>query len=582
MTEVRGEIRDGMRIEFDVPIEADDGLVLRADVYRPAAEGTYPVILSYGPYAKGMSFPDSRPYAWKHLVESYPEVTQGSSSRYQAWEVVDPEKWVLDRYAVVRVDSRGTGCSPGYVDPWSPRETRDLYDCIEWAGRQSWSNGKVGLNGISYYAINAWQVAALHPPHLAAICAWEGAADHYRDVCYHGGIFCEFLTNWFARGVIPMQHGYGERGQRSKLTGELVTGPATLPDETLVKSRNDIITSALAHPFDDDYHRARSAELERISVPFLSAGNWGGHGLHLRGNTEAFMRASSTQKWLEFHGDTHWTHFYTEYGVDLQKLFFGHFLKGERNGWDKQPRVQLQVRHPGEKFALRGENEWPLARTEWTKFYLEPVNGGLNREAPVQAAVLPYDSTGDGLTFSTPPLSEPLEITGPLCARLCVSSSTADADVFVIVRVFAPDGEEVVFQGAQDPHTPVAFGWLRASRRKLDPARTLQYRPYHTHDESQPLIPGQPVPLDIEIWPTSIAIPAGYTLVLTVRGKDYEYPGGPAKLPGVPFPLSGVGPFVHADSRNRPRSVFHAQNALHFDAERASWLMLPIIPQQKR
>ncbi len=578
MTEWRSEVRDLMRIEFDVPIEADDGLVLRADVYRPVGEGSYPVIMSYGPYAKGMSFPDSRPYAWKHLVESYPEVTRGSSSRYQAWEVVDPERWVPDGYAVVRVDARGTGRSPGIVDPWSPRETRDLYDCIGWAGRQPWSSGKVGLNGISYYAINAWQVAALNPPHLAAICAWEGAADHYRDVCYHGGIFSEFLTNWHARGVIPMQHGYGERGQRSQLTGELVTGPETLADETLAKNRNDVVASALAHPFDDEYHRERSAELERIRVPFLSAGNWGGHGLHLRGNTEAFMRASSPQKWLEFHGDTHWTHFYTDYGVDLQKRFFGHFLKGEHTGWDKQPRVQLQVRHPGETFVIRGESEWPLARTRWTRFYLDPATRGLTQHAPAQSAVLRYDSMGDGLTFSTPPLTEPLEITGPLCARLYVSSSTADADVFLILRVFAPNGAEVVFQGAQDPHTPVAFGWLRASRRKLDAARSLPYRPYHTHDENQPLRPGEPVALDIEIWPTSIVVPQGYRLALSVRGKDYEYPGGPANLPGVPFPLSGVGPFLHADPRNRPPSVFSGENALHFEAERMPWLLLPLVP----
>jgi predicted acyl esterase len=357
-----------------------------------------------------------------------------------------------------------------------------------------------------------------------------------------------------------------------------VTGPETLPEETLVKNRNDIITSALAHPFDDDYHRARSVELERIKVPFLSAGNWGGHGLHLRGNTEAFTRASSTQKWLEFHGDTHWTHFYTDYGVELQKRFFGYFLKAERNGWDRQPRVQLQVRHPGERFVVRHEKEWPLARTQWTKFYLDPTSKGLTRE-PAQATVmLRYDSTGDGLTFSTSPLTEPLEITGPLCARLYVSSMSADADVFVLVRVFAPDGEEVVFQGAQDPHTPVAFGWLRASHRKLDEARSLAYRPYHTHDEHQALVPGVPVVLDIEIWPTSIAIPIGYRLALTVRGKDYEYPGGAANVPGVPFPLSGVGPFLHADARNRPASVFMTENALHFDPERLPWLLLPVIP----
>src|SRR5690242_4355691 len=319
MSSPQCQVRDGMRIDFDFAIEADDGLILRADVYRPAGEGACPVILSYGPYAKGMSFPDSRPYAWKHLAERYPEVTQGSSSRYQAWEVVDPEKWVPEGYAVVRVDARGTGRSPGFVDPWSPRETRDLYDCIEWAGTQNWSNGKVGLSGISYYAINAWQVAALQPPHLAAICAWEGAADHYREATYHGGIFSEFLSNWYPRAVVPMQHGVGERGPRSKFSGELVTGPETLSDDELKRNRRDIVASALEHPFDDDYHRARSPDLNRIDVPFLSAANWGGQGIHPRGNFEAFMRAPSRQKWLEAHGDTHWTHFYTDYGVSLQK-----------------------------------------------------------------------------------------------------------------------------------------------------------------------------------------------------------------------------------------------------------------------
>ena len=578
MIAAQSEVRDGMRLEFDIAIEADDGAILRADVFRPLTGGTCPVILSYGPYAKGMSFPDSRPYAWKHLVDRYPEVTNGSSNQYQNWEVVDPEKWVSDGYAVVRVDARGTGRSSGYIDPWSPRETKDLYDCIEWAGRQPWSSGKVGLNGISYYAINAWQVAALQPPHLTAICAWEGATDHYRDVCYHGGIFSEFLTNWFPRGVIPMQHGAGERGPRSKVTGELVTGPETLPDDELARNRNDIVASALAHPFDDAYHRARSAELERIVVPFLSAANWGGQGLHLRGNVEAFTRAASNHKWLEVHGDAHWTHFYTDYGIGLQKRFFAYFLKGEQNSWDRQPRVQLQLRHPGETFILRHENEWPIARTQWTKLYLDPVTRGLERKANTSSVVLDYDAAGAGLTFSTTPLSQAVEITGPVSAKLFVSSATADADLFLILHVFAPDGEEVVFQGAQDPHTPVAQGWLRASRRKLDSVRTLTYRPYHAHDEDRPLTPGKPVELDIELWPTCIVVPPDYRIALTVRGKDYEYGRGPTIVPGVPFPQTGVGPFLHTNPASRPAEIFNATNLLHFGADFEPWVLLPIIP----
>src|SRR6478736_1895852 len=395
MSEARSEIRDGMQIEWDAAIPMDDGTVLRADVFRPAGKGEFPVILNYGPYAKGHAFQDSRKFAWERMIKQKPEVAIGTSSKYQNWEVVDPEKWVPDGYAIVRVDARGTGRSPGYVDPWSPRETRDLYDCIEWAASQEWCTGKVGLNGISYFAMNAWQVAALSPPHLAAVCAWEGATDHYRETCYHGGIYSEFISNWYPRAIIPVQHGVGERGPHSRVTGAPVAGPETLTPEQLEKNQRDIIATALAHPLDEEYHRERTPDLENINVPFLSAANWGGQGLHTRGNFEAFMRAPSKQKWLEAHGDTHWLEFYTEYGVRLQKRFFGHFLKGEDTGWSKQPRVQLLVRHPEEKFVERHEHEWPLARTQWNKFYLAPQQRGLVREPAAIAARIDYEATSE-------------------------------------------------------------------------------------------------------------------------------------------------------------------------------------------
>jgi putative CocE/NonD family hydrolase len=123
-------------------------------------------------------------------------IAAGSSNRYQNWETADPEKWVPDGYVCVRVDSRGAGRSPGYLDIFSAQETRDYYECIEWAGTQPWSNGKVGLLGISYYAISQWLVAALQPPHLAAICPWEGASDYYREFTHHGGILDTFVSVW--------------------------------------------------------------------------------------------------------------------------------------------------------------------------------------------------------------------------------------------------------------------------------------------------------------------------------------------------------------------------------------------------
>jgi uncharacterized protein len=568
-----------MHIDWDTPITMEDGLVLRADVFRPAGEGKYPVILSYGPYAKGLSFQEGYKGNWARLIKAAPEVLRGSSNKYQNWELVDPEKWVPDGYACMRIDSRGAGRSPGHLDVWSPRETQDLYQCIEWAGTQRWSSGKVGINGISYYAMNQWQVAALKPPHLAALCIWEGASDYYRELCRHGGILCDFLSSWYPRQVASVQHGVGSRGAKSAVTSELVAGPPTLSAAELEKNRADVPGEARQRRLLDDYYAARTAEFEKIEAPLLSAANWGGMGLHPRGNFEGFLRAGSKQKWLEVHGDTHFTHFYSSYGETLQKRFFGHFLKGEDTGWDRQPRVSLNVRHPGERFVLRAEREWPLARTQWTKYFLNPQGLALETDAPAGAAALSYDTMGDGITFRTPPLTRDIEITGPVAAKLWVSSETTDADLFLVLRVFDPAGNEVVFVGSNDPRVPVGLGWLRASHRKLDPRRSLPYRPWHPHDEQWPLTPGEPVELDVEIWPSSIVVPSGYHIALTVRGRDYEYDGTDAGLANAPYPMKGVGPFTHADPDDRPADIFACRNTLHFGADKAPYLLLPVIPQ---
>jgi predicted acyl esterase len=150
--------------------------------------------------------------------------------------------------------------------------------------------------------------------------------------------------------------------------------------------------------------------------------------------------------------------------------------------------------------------------------------------------------------------------------------------VFAVLRVFAPDGTEVVFQGALDPHTPISLGWLRASHRKLDAKRSLPYRPFHTHDEDQPLTPGQPVELDVEIWPTCIVIPKGYRLALTLRGRDYEWDGPAATLSNMKHPMKGCGPFVHDDPADRPPEVFGGKVTLHFGAARVARVLLPVIP----
>jgi uncharacterized protein len=576
---VASEIRDGMRIDWDVPIAMDDGIVLRADVFRPVDGRPCPVLLSHGPYAKGLSFQEGFPTAWERMVAAFPEIEQGSSGRYQNWEVADPERWVPDGYACVRVDSRGAGRSPGYLRVFSSRETRDFFSCIEWAGVQPWSNGKVGLNGISYYAMNQWHVAALQPPHLAAMCVWEGAADFYRDASHHGGIPTTFWANWYDMQVTRVQHGRGKEGPRHPVTGELACGPETLDADELARHREDLGSAIADHPFDDDWHAERSASWDRIVVPLLSAGNWGGQGLHLRGNIEGFARAGSSEKWLEMHGLEHWTHFYTDYGLALQKRFFGRFLKGEDTGWSDQPPVLLQVRHPDGRFIERAEREWPLARTRWTRLHLDVTGSTLMEQPPPEDGAASYDPAAGGLTFVTSPFQHDTEVTGPLAARLFLSSAKTDADVFVIVRLFDPEGEEIVFQGALDPHTPIAQGWLRASHRELDPTLSTPERPYHRHDGARPLVPNAVHELDIEILPTSVIVPAGYRLGLTVQGHDYEYDGASeARLSNISQAMRGCGPFVHDDVRSRPPELYGGRCTVYTGPSHPSTVMFPIVP----
>jgi predicted acyl esterase len=563
-----------MLIERDVPIPMDDGFVLRADVFRPAGTGPFPVIMSLGPYGKGLPF-QSAWFAsrWERLLADHPDITDGSSCTHMNWETVDPERWIPHGYAVVRVDSRGAGRSPGLLDLLSPREVRDYSLAIEWAGGLTWSNGRVGLCGISYYAINQWLVAALRPRHLAAILPWEGASDHYRDMSHHGGITSNgFFERWYPRQVLPVQHGLGTAGPASPwVSDRLATGPETLPDARLQELRTDYLGDIRSHGLDDDWHSQRSADLGRIEVPLLSAANWGGLGLHSRGNFEGFARAGSAAKWLEVHTGRHEELFYTGHGVDLQRRFFDRFLKGADNGWDDEPPVMLTIRHADGTVRRRGETAWPLARTAWTRWYLDANASELVPSGPPQAAAsAAFDGHGDGTTFTSAPLGTPLEITGPMVADLQVSTEADDTDLFLTLRAFGPDGHEVTFRGANDPGAPLSQGWLRLSHRAIDPARSLPWRPWHPHSSTEPARPGRAYHAAVELWPTCVVLPAGYRLALSVGGRDFARPQDADGF-------YGSGPFTHDDPADRPPSRIAAVSRVHTGGRAASSLLLPIV-----
>jgi uncharacterized protein len=568
-----------MRIERDLPVPMDDGLVLRADVYRPDTTAPVPVIMTHGPYGKGVRWQEHYKLMWDWLAAEHPDLLPGSERRYLTWETVDPEIWVPWGYAVVRVDSRGAGRSPGYLDIFSPRETRDFYHAIEWAGTRPWSNGKVGLNGISYYAINQWHVATLQPPHLTAMVAWEGAADMYREWYRHGGILSnKFMEAWFPRQVLAVQHG-NPKAPRDHWLNEPSTGPAELSERELAANYCDTLANARAREMDDAWYRDRSPDWSKVITPFLSAASWAGFGLHPRGNFEAFTQAAAKQKWLDGHPGRHEEWFYLKYGMELQKRFFDHFLKNADNAWHKEPRVWLNLRRPFSKeFELRKENEWPLAGTKWTKLFLDAKSGALDWRAPAAEGSATFAAMSDGVRWLSPPLEQEAEFTGPMALKLYLSSSTIDADLFVTVMAFAPDGREVSFQGTVDPNTPLAQGWLRASHRKLDSRKSLPYRPYHAHDDKWPLRPGEVYEVDVEIWPMCIVLPAGYRIAVNIGGKDFERPGGDAN---PAFRSRGSGPWLHDDPHDRPADIFGGQTTLHTGPGREAYLLLPVIPPRR-
>lgn len=523
-----------MIVEKDVDIPMRDGSRLKCDLFRPADGGRFPAIMTFGPYPKD-----------EHM--DYGDKAE-ESGPYMHWESANPEWWVPRGYSQIRVDMRGSGKSPGYCDIVSRAESQDYYDAIEWAGHQRWSNGNVSLMGISYFAMNQWLVAGLQPPSLKAMIPWEGWGDLYRDCAYHGGIFADkFFRYWFWERVVKRSMGEDTRDWEKRFAPFFAN-----------LEKNELFNS---------YYDGRCAHWDKVVVPFLSAGNWGGAGLHLRGNTEAFVRGASKHKRLRMHTGTHIAPFYKMEGRLDQMRFFDYWLKGMENGLPNDPPVKLAVRVSGEEEDWRYENEWPLVRTAWTRYYLSADGGGLlvpagsSKTGSVSyAAEGPRDEKFRGASFLTEPMKENTEITGPINLIMWVSSSVDDMDIFATVRNIAPDGTEVFYPEGRALPFPVTKGWLRISHRKLDAKLSTPYRPFLTHDEIRKVKPGEVVRVEVEVLPTCTVFKKGHRIRLDIQPWDDD-------------PKSWFG---HDNSKH-----WRGENTIHTGGEHASYLLLPVIPAAK-
>ncbi len=525
---------EGMIIERDVAVSMRDGVRIFVDIFRPDDSSPTPTLIGWTPYGK------QGPRGTYERFPDFAGVHKEWMSPYTAFEAPDPLYWTGHGYSVIYVDPRGLWHSEGDATFWSTEEARDYYDLIEWTAAQTWSTGKVGCCGVSYFATTQWQVAAIHPPHLAAINPWEGYSDSYRERACHGGI------------------------------PENVFMPRWLQGVKYSKGRvEDVLEMQRQHPFFDGYWKSKAPDLSKIEVPAYVVASWSDQGLHTRGTLEGFKQMSSKHKWLEVHGRKKWEYFMRPDNVEKQRIFFDHFLKGTSDEVLKWPKVNIEIRERHYVGDMRPEREWPLARTRYTKLFLDARTRSISEALPEAQSETRYPAPSGSATFEHK-FSGETELTGHMKLKLWVETSAGDdMDLFVAIHKLNQSGAQVPFAFfSVFEDGPVALGWLRVSHRELDPARSTPFQPWLLHRREMRLKPGECVPVEIEIWASSTLFHKGESLRVVVQGKDFY---GPSEKNYVPRVIAtGHGPLRNA-----------GEHIIRTGGQYDSHLLVPVVPPEE-
>ena len=508
----------GIVCEQDVPVTLRDGTVIYTDIYHPQGQTSIPAIVSWSYFGKrpGDGFDE-----WQIIG-----VPPGTVSRMAKFESPDPGFWCHHGYAVANVDPRGIGNSQGDVDMFGTQDAQDGYDFIEWLASQHWCNGKVGMGGNSGVAMTQWRIAAAQPPHLTCIAPWEGTGDLYRESLFEGGIPALGFANFIVNSLVGQ--GYVD----------------------------DIAAMAAEHPFLDAYWEDKIPRWKDIRIPVSTTICW--NHFHLRGSMEGFRRIRSRKKWLRAHREFEWPDTYSSFGLEDLKRFYDRYLKGIHNGWEMTPRIRIEVMDAYEfDYATnRPEKEFPLARTEYKKLYIDAGKGSLSEAPAPQESKVAYEAE-TGLASFAMALKEDTEITGFMKLRLWVEAEGHDEmDLFVSVRKLDEAGNWLPVHVLGEPH-PGAWGKMRVSRRELDEKLSTHFQPIQAHQRNQKLKPGEIVPVDIEIWPHSRIWHKGQQLEVVVSGHYIRE--------GWFEPLSW-------ETNNQGKHVIHSGG--QYD----SYLQVPVIP----
>lgn len=573
----------GMIAEKDVAVPMRDGVNLSVDIYRPDTTEKLPALLAFSIYNKDLQGPD--------VAKALPPQPAWSSLWAGLLEAGDTKFLVSRGYIHIIGAPRGVFKSDaGGSRLW------DSYDLIEWIAQQPWCDGNVGMVGISGFGAEQFHVARQNPPHLKAIFPLDprgayGMMGSFREE-YPGGVL-----HLFRYLIMHFAAMHGTKGKPGTLPPEkeaLWREAMNNPDYKMYPHIYNVLTQKGQHmppyfellidPYDKEavVHEAEKG-LEKIKVPTYTGSGWYAYTYktHLNGAQNYFEKISAPKK-LMFAGPAHLERpFHTLHSEILR--WHDYWLKNIDTGIMNEPPVRYWVMGANE---WRSGKDWPLPETQWTKLYLNSwerlqtapfTPSSADDELPSDAFVqMPPTQTNtvQRLRYMTDPLPADVLVAGPAALHFFAEIDQDDTNWIVVIKDVGPDvSVRTVRENERElprdlSEREITRGWLKASHRAIDPARSKPGRPWHplTREAQKKAVPGEVTEYAVDILATANLFRRGHRICLDITSADMP---------------TGVGGATNAEYV--PNHVVSSRTTLHkiyHDARRPSHLLLPIVPQE--